>query len=73
MPIREGVMVNSVDLIADSRFDLVLALSRIDSDPNVVTEVLDDYRADWREALVDDGFESYVAPDGVVSIRASVR
>lgn len=73
MPVRRGVALSHLDLIAAGREDLVLNLVRDDDAPASVDEVLSEYDPDWRTSLVDDDFETFVAPDGVVSIRPRGR
>lgn len=69
MPVKDGVELSRLDLAMEGRFDLVLELISDDGDPISATSVLDEFRADWRESLVDTTFETFVASDGVVSIR----
>lgn len=69
MPVREGVALSRLDLLAENRFDLVLELISDDGDPVSAIAVLDEFKPDWRESLVDNSFETFTAPDGVVSIR----
>lgn len=69
MPVKDGVEVSRLDVVMDDRFDLVLELISDDGDPVSASAVLDEYRPDWREYLVDHAFEAFVAADGVVSIR----
>jgi hypothetical protein len=69
MPVKDGVELSRLGLISEGRFDLVLELISDDGDPVSASAVLDEFRPDWRESLVDNAFEAYVASDGVVSIR----
>ena len=71
MPVKEGVELSRLDLVLEGRFDLVLELISDDGDPVSVAAVLDEFRPDWRESLADDEFETFIAPDGIVSIRSS--
>ncbi len=72
MPVKDGVAISRLELLAQSRFDLVLLLIADDTAPAVeVDRVLDEYDPDWRSTLVDDQFESFLAGDGVVSIRVA--
>lgn len=72
MPVKEGVSLSRLDLAADGRYDLVLELISDDGDPISATAILDEYRPDWRESLVDGSFEVFTASDGVASIRPRV-
>jgi len=69
MPVKEGVELSRLDLVTQGRFDLVLELISDDGDPVSASAVLDEFRPDWRDSLVDNAFEAFVASDGVVSIR----
>lgn len=69
MPVREGVALSRMDLLFENRFDLVLELVSEDGDPEAATSVLDEFAPNWRESLVDNSFETFVAADGIVSIR----
>jgi hypothetical protein len=69
MPVKDGVALSRLDMIADGRFDLVLELISDDGDPVSASAVLDEFEPNWRESLVDTAFEAFVASDGVVSIR----
>lgn len=70
MPVKQGVSVSRIELLCSDRFDLVLSLIVDETAPVVEVErVLDEYAPSWRETRSRDGFESFVAEDGVVSIR----
>jgi ribosomal protein S12 methylthiotransferase accessory factor YcaO len=69
MPVKDGVALSRMDLLADSRFDLVLELISDDDNPVSAARVLDEYAPNWRNDLVDDVFETFTASDGIVSIR----
>ncbi|UPL10343.1 hypothetical protein [Microbacterium sufflavum] len=72
MPVKEGVAVSRLELLIQGRFDLVLLLIADGTAPAVeIDRVLDEYDPDWRSSLVDDQFESFLASDGVVSIRVA--
>lgn len=72
MPVKEGVALSRLELLIDGRFDLVLLLIADGTAPAVeVDRVLDEHDPDWRSSLVDDQFESFLADDGVVSIRVA--
>lgn len=68
MPIREGVAVTPLDLIAGNRYDLVLGLAS-GHESESPESALDAFEPGWRSSRVDSVFETYVAADGVVSIR----
>lgn len=69
MPVKDGVTVSRIDMLADGRYDLVLELISDDHTTVPVDSVLDEYNPAWRSALVDDAFEAYVDAEGVVAIR----
>lgn len=69
MPISDGVGLSRMDLLERGRYDLVLALASPHTGDGTVDSVLNEIDPDWRENLVDNMFESYVADDGVISIR----
>ncbi len=69
MPVKEGVALSRMDMLAENRFDLVLELVSDDGDPASVDTTLDEFKPDWRKSLIDEDFETFVAADGVVSIR----
>lgn len=69
MPLREGVSVTCLDLLAAGRFDLVLRHANEETGDANAEAVLDEYDPTWRETAIDSTFESYVAADGMISIR----
>lgn len=69
MPVKDGVHVSRMDMLADGRFDLVLELISDDHATVPVEGVLDEYEPSWRTSRVDNRFETYVDTDGVVAIR----
>lgn len=69
MPVKEEVELSRLDLVMEDRFDLVLELISDDGDPVSANAVLSEFRSDWRESLVDNSFESFMAADGIISIR----
>jgi len=69
MPVKDGVALSRLDLLANGRFDLVLELISDDDNPVSAALVLDEYAPSWRNDLVDDVFETFMASDGIVSIR----
>lgn len=69
MPLREGVAASRLDLLAAGRYDLVIDLASSPDLDTAITKALDGYDEDWRTTLVDDTFETFLADDGVVSIR----
>lgn len=69
MPIKQGVEVTGLDLLAADRYDLVLELARNAGEPNAQTSVLDEFDAEWRNHRVDSAFEVFTAADGSVAIR----
>ncbi|WP_133542588.1 transcriptional regulator [Microbacterium sp. BK668] len=74
MPVKDGVAISRLQLLAQGRFDLVLLLIADDTAPAVeVDRILDEYDADWRSTLIDDQFESFLASDGVVSIKVAAQ
>ena len=69
MPVKDGVHVSRMDMLADGRFDLVLELISDDHTTVPVEGVLDEYKPSWRTSRVDDRFETYIDAEGVVAIR----
>lgn len=69
MPLREQVSISRIDLLVENRYDLVLELLSDDDGASSIDFVLDEYDPLWRPRFIDDHFESFTAPDGVVSIR----
>jgi hypothetical protein len=69
MPLREQVSISRLDLLVDNRYDLVLELLSDDDGAASLDGLLDEYDPLWRNHFVDDRFESFMAPDGIVSIR----
>jgi hypothetical protein len=69
MPVKDGVHVSRMDMLADGRFDLVLELISDDHTTVPVEGVLDDYEPSWRTSRVDNHFETYVDAEGIVAIR----
>jgi hypothetical protein len=69
MPIKAGVGITRMDLLERGRYDLVLELASTHTGDGTVGHVLNEAGQNWRETFVDNAFESYVAEDGVVSIR----
>lgn len=69
MPLREQVNISRLDLLLQNRFDLVLELLSDDDGAASIDGLLDEYDPLWRSHFVDDHFESFVASDGIVSIR----
>ncbi len=70
MPIKDQVSVTCIDLLAADRFDLAMEFS-----VNTATmswtpdEILDEFDPRWRTTQMDDAFETFVAKDGIRSIR----
>jgi hypothetical protein len=69
MPVKEGVAISRLDMLAVDRYDLVLELLSDDDGVAPVEDVLDEFDPEWKQTRVDNAFETYVAADGVVSIR----
>lgn len=69
MPIRDGVALTPITLLANNRYDLVLELASADMGAGTKEEILNEYAPDWRTKLVDDTFETFVDNEGVVGIR----
>lgn len=69
MPVVEGVGLSMMDLLERSRYDLVIALASTHTGDGTVESVLNEVDPEWRDNLVDNAFESYIADDGVISIR----
>ena len=69
MPLREQMCLSRLDLLVDNRFDLVLELLSDDDGAGSLDALLDEYDPLWRDHFVDNNFESFVAADGIVSIR----
>lgn len=69
MPINEGVSLTSMDLLERGRYDLVLDLASSHTGDGTMDYVLNEIDPNWRNNLVDNTVESFVAEDGVVSLR----
>jgi hypothetical protein len=72
MPIADGVGLTGLDLLERGRYDLVLELASPHTGDGTTESVLNEIDPDWRERLVDNSFESFVAEDGAISIRPKV-
>jgi len=66
IPIKPGVNVTPVDLVSANKSILVFDLA---SDHDTPDGVLDRFDVTWREKFVDTAFETFVADDGIRSIR----
>ncbi|MDN5731039.1 MAG: hypothetical protein L0K41_06295 [Yaniella sp.] len=66
MPIRTGVHLTALDLLAENREVLVIELASEQATPE---KVLDEFEPEWREKLVDNAFEVFTASDGSKAIR----
>lgn len=66
MPIRTGVHLTALDLLANEREVLVIELASEQATPE---KVLDEFEAEWRTKLVDNAFEVFTASDGSKAIR----
>jgi len=69
MPVQEGASSTRLDLLARGRYDLVLQLASTHTGDSSVESVLDEIDQNWRQTMVDNRFETFVADDGMVSIR----
>ncbi len=69
MPIAEGVGLKGMDLLERGRYDLVLDLASEHTGDGTTEYVLNEIDPNWRDNFVDNAFESFVADDGVVSLR----
>jgi hypothetical protein len=69
MPITDGIGITGMDLLERGRYDLVLELASTHTGDGTTESVLSEIDANWRNNLVDNAFESYVAEDGAISIR----
>lgn len=69
MPVKEGVALSRLTLLAEGRYELVLELISDEQDFVSVDAVLDEYDPEWRNKFIDDRFEAFTAADGIVSIR----
>jgi hypothetical protein len=69
MPITDGIGITGMDLLERGRYDLVLELASTHTGDGTTESVLSEIDANWRDNLVDNVFESYVAEDGAISIR----
>jgi len=68
MPVKDGVMLTRIDLLAAGRYDLVLELGEFEQSAPA-DSVLDEFDPTWRITRVDNNFEVFTASDGVPSIR----
>lgn len=69
MPITEGVALTSMDILERGRYELVLDLASSHTGDGTTDYVLNEIDPNWRNNLVDNTVESFVAEDGVVSLR----
>ena len=69
MPLRPEVAITKMDLLMVGRFDLVLELLSDDDGAMPIDGILDEYDENWREKYVDNRFESFMAADGMMSVR----
>lgn len=69
MPITEGVALTGMDVLERGRYELVLDLASPHTGDGTTEYVLNEIDPTWRDSLLDNTFESYVAEDGVVSLR----
>jgi hypothetical protein len=69
MPITDGVGMTRMDLLERGRYDLVLDLASPHTGDGSAESVLYEIDPNWRDNLVDNTFESFVADDGAISIR----
>jgi transcriptional regulator with XRE-family HTH domain len=66
IPIQEGVQLTPIDLVAAAMPALVFDLANDHDHPE---GILDRFDKNWRDTLTDSSFETFVAADGVRSIR----
>lgn len=66
MPIKQGVHLTPIDLLASGKPLLVFELASQHGTPE---GVLDQFDTQWRDNLMDAAFETFIATDGVRSIR----
>lgn len=66
IPIKPGVSVTPIDLVSANKSILVFDLA---SDHDTPDGVLDRFDETWRETFIDSAFETFVADDGIRSIR----
>jgi hypothetical protein len=69
MPITDGVGMTRMDLLERGRYDLVLDLASPHTGDGTTDSALHEIDLNWRDNLVDNTFESFVADDGAISIR----
>ncbi|WP_338856276.1 transcriptional regulator [Gordonia hongkongensis] len=69
IPLRSGVALTPIDLLAEGRYDLVLEYAGTHTGPGNAEVVLNEFAPEWRVTLVDDAFETFVDSEGVVGIR----
>lgn len=69
MPVKDGLTLTRLDLLAGERPDLVLLLISEDGNTVETDRILDEYDPEWRSHFRDDSFEVFLAPDGIASIR----
>lgn len=68
MHVETGVSLTPLDLVVAGRDDLVLELAT-EAETAARELIYSEHDPDWRTNLVDTAFESFVAADGMVSIR----
>ncbi|MGQ9352454.1 hypoxia/intracellular survival transcriptional regulator MosR [Mycolicibacterium gilvum] len=69
VPIADGVALTGMDVLERGRYELVLDLASPHTGDGTTEYVLNEIDPNWRDSLADNTFESFVADDGVVSLR----
>lgn len=68
VPIKLNVSLTRLDLLKRGRFDLVLR-SAANAAFEPIEVILDTFDPQWRESFVDENFEVFEEPDGILAIR----
>jgi len=72
VPIKQNVSLTRLDLLKRGRADLVLR-SAANAAFEPVEVLLDAFDTHWRKSFVDENFEVFEEPDGVLAIRPRTR
>ncbi|WP_278262994.1 transcriptional regulator [Nocardia sp. AG03] len=69
MRLRSEVALRPLDLLIGGRAELVLELASDFTDTRAIEQAFDAFDPEWRNTRTDDGFEVFVAEDGIAGIR----
>lgn len=67
--LRAEVGLRPLDLLIEGGAELVLKLASDFTGNRAIEQALDTFDPEWRNTRTDDGFEVFVAEDGIAGIR----